>query len=80
LTSVHVRLRHLDGTQGDFRTASHTPGNHVGGARVASESSQLMRILLGGRSADGNFFEEAMFRKLKAAAPDGWGLRFRTAT
>ena len=78
LTIVHVRVRNLDGTLGDFRTPSLTASNHIGGARVASESSQLMRLLLRGRSIGGNYFEEAMFRKLKAPAPEGWGLSLRT--
>lgn len=77
LTIVHFRVRNLDGTLGDFRTPSLTASNHIGGARVASESSQLMRLLLRGRSIGGSFFEEAMFRKLKAPAPEGWGLSLR---
>lgn len=76
LTTVHVRVRHHDGTLGDFRTPSHTPSNHVGGARHASEASQQMRLLLRGRSYSDNFFEEAVFQRMKAPTPEGLGLSF----
>ena len=76
LTTVHVRVRNPDGTLGDFRTPSHTPSNHVGAARHASEASQQMRLLLRGRSLSDNFFEEAVYQRMKAPAPDGLGLSF----
>ena len=78
LTGVHVRVNNPDGTLGDFRTPSLIPSNHVGGARAASEASQQMRILLKGRDLVGTtFFEETVYRRLKAPPPDGWGLSFR---
>jgi len=80
LTTVHVRVHNSDGTLGDFRTPSDIPANHVGGARAASEASQRMRLLLRGRNVgSGTFFEEAVYRQLKAPPPDGWGLTFRAA-
>lgn len=65
LTRVHVRVHGRDGSVGDFRTPSWIPSTHVGGARVASEASQQMRILLSGRSAWSSFYESAVFRELK---------------
>ena len=79
LTSVYVRLKHHDGQQIDFRTASYIAGNHIGGARHASAAAQQMHTLLKGRDLSPNFFEEAMYRKFKDLPPKGAGLRFRVS-
>jgi len=78
LTAVHVRVNNPNGMLGDFRTPSEIPSNHVGGSRVASEAAQQMRILLNGRNMRGTFFEDAVFKRLKSAPPDGRGLIFRS--
>ena len=77
LTTVHVRTMGRDGAQGDFRTPSATPASHVGGARVASEASQQMRLLLEGIGTARPPYPAAILARMRAPRPEGLGLRFR---
>ena len=78
LHSVFTRVQLDSGEIGDFRTASHIPGNHVGGVRRASQSSQEARLLISGRDLKGDsFYEDFVFRNLTGEYPDGHGLKFR---
>jgi len=78
LPTVHVRATGRDGTQGDFRTPSWIPSNHVGGPRAASKASQQMRLLLEGRDTAMQPYPAAVYAELRAPRPEGRGLRFRT--
>jgi hypothetical protein len=76
LITVHVRLIRSDGLRGDFRTPSCTPANHVGASRVASRASQQMRLLTEGLG-DRRPFAKDVLANLRAAQPNGEGLRLR---
>ena len=77
LITVHVRLIGADGSHGDFRTSSEIPSSHVGGARVASEASQQMRLLTEGRPTVMRPYAADVLAKMRAAGPSGHGLRLR---
>ncbi len=77
LTTVHVRVFDASGPLGDFRTASHIPSNGVGAARIASQASQQMRLLLEGTGAVVSPYAAEVLATMRGPGPGGHGLRFR---
>jgi hypothetical protein len=76
LIGVHVRIIDRNQLDHDFRTPSWVPHNHIGGARVASEASQQMRLLVEGAGMTVHQpYSAAVLATMRGHG--GVGLRFR---
>jgi hypothetical protein len=76
LIGVHVRIIDRNQLDHDFRTPSWVPHNHIGGARVASEASQQMRLLVEGAGVTAHQpYAAAVLAAMRGHV--GVGLRFR---
>lgn len=76
LIGSHVRIIGRNQLGHDFRTPSWVPQNHIGVARVASEASQQMRLLVEGAAMTAHQpYAAAVMAAMRGRG--GAGLRFR---